>query len=125
MVLDVAHSIKQQLSDGHIAPLEHAAHASFIVGKGFYPVREASEEPGSLKPTWPSRPMPTTWRSRPPTFSISSSYHWQNFSGSFGLAVRNVDILPGNVDMFEQVFKHEIVITLVVVRFQPQVFIPG
>src|SRR5450759_3988061 len=36
------------------------------------------------------------------------------------LAVRNVDILPGNVDMFEQVLKHEIVIALVVVRFQPQ-----
>ena len=36
-------------------------------------VREASEEPGSLKATWPSVPIPSTCRSTPPASSIACS----------------------------------------------------
>ena len=37
-------------------------------------VREASEEPGSLNPMWPSVPMPRICRSTPPASAIASSY---------------------------------------------------
>ena len=36
-------------------------------------VREASEEPGSLKATWPSLPMPSSCRSMPPAAAIACS----------------------------------------------------
>ena len=34
-------------------------------------VRDASDEPGSLKPMWPVRPMPSTCRSTPPAAAMS------------------------------------------------------
>src|SRR5690606_21683648 len=40
-------------------------------------VRVSGPEPGSLKPMWPLRPMPSSTRSSPPAFSISCSYRWQ------------------------------------------------
>ena len=36
-------------------------------------VPEASDEPGSLKPTWPSVPMPRICTSMPPAASIAAS----------------------------------------------------
>ena len=36
-------------------------------------VREASEEEGSLKPMWPSVPMPSTCKSMPPAARIAAS----------------------------------------------------
>jgi len=37
-------------------------------------VPEASDEPGSLKPTWPSVPMPRICTSMPPAASMAASY---------------------------------------------------
>ena len=39
----------------------------------FTRVSEASDEPGSLKPMWPVRPMPRICRSTPPAAVIAAS----------------------------------------------------
>ena len=37
-------------------------------------VREASDEPGSLNPRWPSDPIPRIWMSIPPASAMARSY---------------------------------------------------
>ena len=36
-------------------------------------VRVVGPEPGSLKPMWPVRPIPSSWRSMPPTAAMAAS----------------------------------------------------
>lgn len=68
-----------------------AASLRVISSRITWRVRVCRPEPGSLKPTWPERPMPSSMRSIPPAFSISCSYstQWRS-TASGGMSPRGM-----------------------------------
>ena len=61
-------------------------------------VREASDEPGSLNPRWPSEPIPRIWRSIAARFGDGASYVGAGRRDVGGEAVRRVHGSRGEVD---------------------------
>ena len=77
-------------------------------------VRLSRAEPGSLKPMWPVRPMPSIWISMPPAVGdrplvvVAELPHLVDRKRAVG----DVDVLRRNIDVVEQILVHEAVIAL-------------
>ena len=82
-------------------------------------------EPGSLKPMWPVRPMPSTCKSMPPApadlllVALTILLHILRFDRAVG----DVDVLRRDVDVVEEGLLHPAPVALRVVRLHGIIFI--